>query len=163
MAFKPMRPTNNPPQGTFEMRSALSPSEERLFFALIEAVGNSYFVFPKMSLREIIRNTHRFDFDRISRKSVDFMIYERSVFQPKCAIELDDHTHEVRINKERDQVKDYYLNVAGIPVIRLPVYEKFLPKRIRDMIITAKADTTMEYPIPPIVVEVEEVDLTDSQ
>lgn len=123
----------------------------------MKAVGESYFVFPKMALREIIRNTHEADFKRISMKSVDFMIYERSIFTPKCAIELDDYTHDNRATKEHDQVKDYYLNVAGIPVIRIPVYPSFLPKKLRDMIITAKADPTVEYPIPPVVVEVEEV------
>jgi len=149
------RPPNDPPTGTFEMKSAMSPAEERLFTALVEAVGNSYYVFPKMSLLEIIRHTHQTDFGHIVGKSIDFMIYERTVFTPKCAIELDDQTHNIRANKEHDQVKDFCLNTAGIPVIRLPVYPRFLPKKLRDLIITAKADLEMQYPIPPITVEVE--------
>lgn len=155
--MKRRSPTDNPPMGTFEMKSALSPTEGRLFNALIEAVGNELYVFPKMSLHEIIHNTHEDDFERISSKSIDFMIYRKEIFEPKCAIELDDKSHENKTTLEHDRVKDYYLNTAGIPVIRLPVYKKFLPKKLRDIIINASPIKSMAYPINPVTVEVETV------
>lgn len=156
--------TENPPLGTFEIKSPLSPTEERFFRALEVSVGDKFYIFPKMSLYEVIRNTHQADFERIASKSVDFMLYDRDLHKPICAIELNDKTHEDSIQRSHDMVKMYYINKAGIAFIAMPVYKTFLPKKIRDIILNAKPNTDMEYPAKQkaLTVEVEVISVTDT-
>lgn len=57
-------------------------------------------------------------FNRISRKSIDFLLCLPD-FTVISAIELDDSSH----SKARDDRRDAILDKAGIPVVRLHVRE----------------------------------------
>ena len=151
-------PISKPPLGNFLSKKPLSNNEARLFSALLNASSNDFYVFPKMAMYEIISCTNPSDFGRFARKSVDFMIYDTHNMSPICAIELDDYSHHSKKAKHRDSVKDYFLNRAGIPVVRLPVYPTFIPEKIRELIETAVAIPDIPYPVPaPANVEVEHV------
>ncbi len=151
-------PTANLPNGDFRLRYPLSKNE-RMFFDTISRALNKYCViFPKVRLCDIILNTDFRDFSRIRSKHVDFLVCYRDSLKPAKVIELDDESHNSRINKAHDMVKDFFLNRAGIPVLHYPASRNGYNI---DMFLKAyseqKADTNMPYPILPVDVEVEEV------
>lgn len=156
MARKYM-PTDNAPKGTFHQRKALSRNESKFFTALHQAIGDTCFVFPKMRLCDVIYNSDDRDFGRIRSKHIDFMLYDKKSFAPVCAVELDDVSHKAPIVQAHDQVKTYYLNKAGVPLLRYPVYPRYYITTLTKAIMNSKADTGMSYPTFPVNVEVEEI------
>ena len=57
-------------------------------------------------------------FNKISRKSVDFVICNKSFVVLAC-IELDGKTHEQEGRQKADNSKDEALNAAGVPIVRI--------------------------------------------
>ena len=154
------KPPEYPPRGNFEKKLPMTPTEERFFRILEEAFASAYYIFPKVALFEIVKNTHYEDFEYIGGKNIDFMLYDKTTFMPICAIELNDATHKRRNTREIDLVKQFLLSEADIPYAAIDVHEWFSPNKIRHTVMNTKI-TRMEYPLPlndPVTVEVEEYD-----
>lgn len=139
-------PIDKPPKGTFKKVLPLTKAEQKLFWSLNKVCKNRYHLFPKMRLCDIITHTHRHDSFRIRSKHVDFMLYDKKDFSPVCAIELDGFHHQFKENHEHDLVKDYFLNTAGIPIVRMPIESFFHPEEVEVLIQNATITIT-EYPI----------------
>lgn len=104
----------------FKKREFLLNIPERKFFeALKEIVPADYDVFPQMQLSNIV------DIDnagskfwkyrnRINRKTVDFVIFEKPYYKPVLAIEYDGRTHEYSKRIERDLLVSRILDHVGI-------------------------------------------------
>ncbi len=140
-------PTEKPPAGNFQANPPLNHSEKKLFWALNKLGKDKYHIFPKMRLCDVIKNTNRMDLYRILSKHVDFMLYTKKDFTPVCAIELDGHHHEYGENFEHDQVKDFYLNAAQIPVVRLQPENYYQPEEIDKRINDTPVVSNLQYPI----------------
>lgn len=140
-------PTSNPPQGDFTKKDLLTPTERKFYEALIEAFGNYHTISIKTRLCDIVKNINTNDFNRISAKHVDFVLCYRDTLKVRCVIELDDASHQAPVNQAHDAVKSYFLNKAGIPVIRYPVYKEYFISTLRKKIETAKADPDATYPV----------------
>lgn len=150
-------PTDKPPYGNFIKAPGMTPDEKRFFKALEVAFGQEYHIFPKVVLYSIISNTDERDFLRIASKHVDFMLYDKTTLEPFRAVELDDNHHRIPVNKAHDDVKDFYLHSAGIPVVRVKIYKTFKPNLLKDLIINSEAAPDIAYPVCPINVEVEQI------
>ncbi len=136
------------PKGDFVKRPLLSANESEAFRLIFAAVGENHQVFPKVSLWSVVKNTDRHDFSRIASQHVDFIITGKAGTVTVAAIELDDNSHTGQRAEYRDGKKDYFLNKAGIPVIRirLPELQQTPPEALHAKIITAKADPAASYP-----------------
>ena len=95
--------------------------QQVMFHRLVEAMPN-YYVFTQVRLADIvgIKKCENWQawFNKISRKSVDFVICNKAMTVRVC-IELDGKTHEDADRQKTDNDKDEALEAAGIPMIRI--------------------------------------------
>lgn len=142
-------PTSTPPVGGFTKRQILTGNESEFHRLLVESAGSEYQVFPKVGLKDVIKQTDQRDFSRIQSKHVDFIIAGNNGRTTIAAIELDDASHDDRSNALHDAAKDFFLNSAGIPVIRIRRKEaqSLTPAQLRGIYLSAKADPNCKYPV----------------
>ena len=105
----------------FKKKTLLEEKEQVLFHRLIEAMPEHY-VMAQVRLADIV-GVKKCDnwqtwFNKVSRKSVDFVICDKSFVVLAC-IELDGETHEQADRKKADNAKDEALQAAGIPIVRI--------------------------------------------
>ena len=111
------------PPPYYRKKTLLNEEEQVLFHRLIEAMPN-YYVFTQVRLADIvgIKKCENWQawFNKVSRKSVDFVICDKSSAVLAC-IELDGKTHEQANRQKADENKDLALKTAGIPILRIEV------------------------------------------
>lgn len=109
------------PPPYYQKKTLLNEKEQVLFHRLIEAMPN-YYVFTQVRLADIvgIKKCENWQawFNKVSRKSVDFVICDKSSAVLAC-IELDGKTHEQQDRQKADDSKDEALQAAGIPILRI--------------------------------------------
>ncbi len=102
-------------------KSLLGEREQVLFYRLIEAMPDHY-VMPQVRLADIVGVKKCDDwqawFNKISRRSVDFAICNKSFVVLAC-IELEGKMSGQEGRQKADDTKDEALNAAGIPVVRI--------------------------------------------
>lgn len=105
----------------FKKKTLLNEKEQVLFHRLIEAIPDHY-VMAQVRLADIVgvkkSDSWQAWFNKISRKSVDFVICNKSFVVLAC-IELDGNTHEQEDRQKADNSKDEALNAAGVPIVRI--------------------------------------------
>lgn len=87
-------------------------------------MGANYYVFPQVNLDKIIyangqhsyRNPY---YNKIDRKSVDYVLFDKVNISPVLAIELDDYTHQRADRQARDGFVDRVFDRCGIPILRI--------------------------------------------
>lgn len=113
----------------FESRQTLhSPAEQAFLLVLEQAIdGERFLINGKTRLADLIQvekqqwgSQWQAQFNRISRKHVDFVILERSSSRIIGVIELDDSSHLRPDRRKRDQFVDRALERAGIPILHYP-------------------------------------------
>lgn len=124
--------------------------ENKCYHALVQAVGETCYVFPQVHLSAII--DHKVEgqswkgaFSHINQKSVDFVLCDKRYLSPKLAIELDDRTHERPDRIDRDGEVERVLEQAGLPLLRLENNGKVfnvpeLAQKISSLIATPKKE-----------------------
>lgn len=108
----------------------LTRAEHECYDTLIAAVGNDYHIFAQVHLPTLLDNKvvgqdWRAALAHINRKSVDFVLCDKTYLSPKLAIELDDKTHERPDRQERDKEVERILKDAGVPLLRLENHGAF--------------------------------------
>ena len=122
-------------------KSLLTATELGFYKALSRAVGGEYLIVPQVNLSTFLYPKD-FGSDKwgalqhINRKSVDFVLCDRTTLEPKVAIELDDYTHERADRIERDTRVEKILKGAGLPLIRIPVAEEYSTDDLTNKITT---------------------------
>lgn len=105
----------------FRKKTLLNEKEQVLFHRLIEAMPTCY-VMAQVRLADIVGikkcKSWQSWFNKINRKSVDFVICDKS-FAVLACIELDGKTHAQEERQKADENKDEALKAAGIPIIRI--------------------------------------------
>jgi len=108
----------------------MSIAEHEFFKALKEAVQDKYYIVPQVQLSKIVEVNHyehnkRKYFNKIDRKSVDFVLFNKEYFTPYMVIELDDSSHMLPTRESRDEFVNAVLEKIGIKVIRIPVAKNY--------------------------------------
>jgi hypothetical protein len=107
----------------FFAKKILTRSEQILFIKLVEALPECI-IFSQVQISQIVkidegnRRLWQTWFNKISRKSADYVICLKDNFDIVAVIELDDPTHERQDRKKADADKDTALNGAGYKIIR---------------------------------------------
>ena len=121
----------------YVLKGCLMSKAERSFFGVLEQVTDSskYYLFPQVSLGNLVDvekgtgsyQTHR---NRVDRKSIDFVLCDRSTLSPVLAVELDDASHERKDRQERDAFVDGVLAKAGLPLLHARTQTAYDPKQL---------------------------------
>ena len=110
---------------------------ERSFFGVLEQVTDSskYYIFPQVSLNNLVTvekgtGSYQTYHNKVDRKSIDFVLFDRSVVSPVLAIELDDASHDREDRLERDAFVDRVLAKAGLPLLHVRAQASYDPKQL---------------------------------
>jgi very-short-patch-repair endonuclease len=102
----------------------LNIPERQFFEGLQQIVLAEYIVFPQIVLSNIVQVTAtKKEFwtyqNKINRKTIDFVIFEKQYLKPIIAIEYDGKTHNRSDRQKRDNFVDKVLNSAGIKSLHI--------------------------------------------
>ena len=104
----------------FKRKGFLMNIPERKFFEELQSIiPDNHVIFPQMLLSNIVSVTSsRKDFwkyqNKINRKTIDYVIFEKPFFKPVLAIEYDGKTHDKPVRVKRDIKVKNILDSAGI-------------------------------------------------
>jgi len=102
--------------------SVMTHAEQAYFKKLQETYDQQYYIFPQINLDKLVEVTTKKSyyhyFNKINRKSVDFVIADKNTLETIKVIELDDWTHGLEKRKERDDFINNVLEVCSIIKIR---------------------------------------------
>lgn len=107
-------------QFPFKKKEFLLNVPERKFFEeLKKIIPENYVVFPQVQLSSIVNVVcNRMNFwkyqNKINRKNIDFVIFEKPYYKPLIAIEYDGKTHDQPVRAERDLFVAKVLDSAGV-------------------------------------------------
>lgn len=113
----------------YRVRSeVLNNSESAFFHALVKALPESYFVFPKMRIADILETIGGYGYihrrNKILPKHIDFVICNE-YFKPLLALELDGKSHEAPDRIERDKLVDGIFASTSLKLKRVEVGDDF--------------------------------------
>lgn len=103
----------------------MSEAEKKLYFVLLEVVGNDYLIFSKVRMADLLylpkmSNSQFYHyFNKIQAKHVDFLICDKENIKPLLAIELDDSSHLKVDRILRDKLVDKIFESASFPIIHI--------------------------------------------
>lgn len=139
------------------MASLLTPSE-RSFFGVLSPIAEAegLRIFAKVRLSDLFhvpKGTRGWlsYHNRIQQKHIDFVLCSRDQVTPVLGIELDDASHGRSSRQERDVFVNAIFDVAGLPLLRVPVRSGYsrqeLEKLIHDTLVPA-ASTAPPLAVP---------------
>lgn len=104
----------------------MSKAEHEFYKVLEETIRDQYYIIPQVQLSKIIEvnkyeKNKRTYVNKIDRKSVDFVLFNKEYFTPYMVIELDDSSHMLPEREERDRFINSTLDRVGIKTIRVQV------------------------------------------
>ena len=112
----------------------LSPAEFSFYKILSSLGGTRIIVQSKVRLADIFfvarPNEHMTYFSKIAQKHLDFLVCDAITMKPLLGIELDDSSHKRDDRQERDDFVEKVFQVAGLPLLRLPVQREYNTREI---------------------------------
>jgi hypothetical protein len=112
----------------------LSPAEFSFYKILSSLGGTKLAVQTKVRLADVFfvarPNENATYFNRIAQKHLDFLVCEALTMKPLLGIELDDSSHNRNDRQERDDFVDRVFQVAGLPLLRLPVQREYNTREV---------------------------------
>ena len=125
----------------YVLKRYLMSKAERSFFGVLEQVTDSskYYIFPQVSLNNLVTvekgtGSYQTYHNKVDRKSVDFVLFDRNAMSPVLAIELDDSSHDREDRQERDAFVDRVLIKAGLPLLHVRAQAAYDPKQLAMLI-----------------------------
>lgn len=107
----------------------LSPAEFSFYKVFNSIYGTQLIVQSKVRLADVFfvarPNENYTFFNRIAQKHLDFLICDSRTMKPILAVELDDSSHNRANRRERDEFLEEACQVAGLPLVRLPVQREY--------------------------------------
>ncbi len=117
------------------LKQYLMSKAERSFFGVLEQVTDSskYYIFPQVSLSNLVTvekgtGSYQAFRNKVDRKSIDFVLFEKNMISPILALELDDSSHGREDRQERDAFVDEVLAKAGLPLLHVMAQAAYDPK-----------------------------------
>lgn len=111
----------------YQLKPLLSPWERKTLRSLQEQIPAGFYLCPQVRIADFIRinaDTGRYPeaLNRVSGKSVDFVVMRQRDAMPVAAIELDDRTHAEIRRQDRDRFVNELMEALGIPLMRFTPY-----------------------------------------
>ncbi len=112
----------------------LSPAEFSFYKVLSSLVGTQFTIQSKVRLADIFfvarPNENAGFFNKIAQKHLDFLVCDSVTMKPLFGIELDDSSHKRNDRQERDEFVESVCQVAGLPLLRMPVQREYNSREI---------------------------------
>ena len=144
----------------------LSPAEFS-FYKILSSLGETRIIVQsKVRLADVFfvsrPNENMTYFSRIAQKHLDFLVCDSVTMKPLLGIELDDSSHKRDDRQERDDFVEKVFQVAGLPLLRLPVQREYNTREIAAQIapfLKDKVSVPVASPQPEINKQVGSVPL----
>ncbi len=124
-----------------------TPAEWRFLQALHAAMPEDLLVFGKVRVADVLqpekgldRSTWQRSFNKIAGKHFDFVLVDADTGQTRCAIELNDRSHQRKERQERDTFLMGACKNAHFPLLMIPTARHYDPAEINAQIKEALAD-----------------------
>ena len=131
----------------------LTAYEQSLLDTLMRVLDQRYSVFAKVGLANILSTDPELPDralgsarERIERERVDFVICERDSSRILGVVQLNPHTHQPDGRRRHETFVDTALKAAGVPVVGVPVKEKYSEQEIR---IEITRSLVLDWGAPP--------------
>jgi hypothetical protein len=135
----------------------LTPAELAFYKVLVAAVSPRYVVMAQVSVAGLVevdrakvkagsRQGFQAAFNRINRKTVDFVLCEPATMRIVAAVELDDRSHERAERKERDGFVEAVMKAAGLPLMRVKAAGSYDLAGVRGMVDGVERDGVVGSP-----------------
>jgi hypothetical protein len=126
-------------------RSLFTPRELAFHAALYAAVGETWWVFGKVRLEDLLwlprdtpdRQRYR---NYVQSKHVDFVLCAPETLTPVLVIELDDASHQWAARQARDALVDRILAWVGLPILHWSTAWAYTPETLAAAIAAAIAE-----------------------
>ena len=117
----------------------ITPAELRfLHTGLQPAIGDRFYIGVQVPMTAVLKvpedQWDKAAGRKIRQKKLDFVLAYNKTFRIAAVIELDDKTHELEHRKKRDRFVEEAFAAAGVLLIRIPIYRKYDPGKIRSII-----------------------------
>jgi len=127
---------NSQNQFPYKIKPTQTEAEQNFFKVLQSVVEDAYYIFPQTHLETLLKITDggsewQTHFNKIIKKSVDFVLIDKNTFLPTLVIELDDWRHKTDRRQKRDQFVDEALKTAGIPILHVQAQYNYNIEQIR--------------------------------
>lgn len=118
------------PRFPYKKQGLMTEAELAFFKVLQEAVQDKYYIVPQVQLSKLVgveknEKYQKTYLNKIDRKSVDFVLFDKDFFLPKLVIELDDSSHNLPVRKERDYIVNMILSKAEIKIEHIKTSYKY--------------------------------------
>ena len=102
----------------------LNPAEKTFFEILQKIIPDDYVVYPQIRLNSILEvQASKKDFwtyqNKINRKTVDFVIFDKANLQAVLVLEYDGKTHQKEERQDRDNFVDSILQSADLKILHV--------------------------------------------
>lgn len=103
---------------SYRAKNVMTEAERKLYYTLKAAVEDAATVLAQVNMSSFLnaKGQGYTAFNKISKKSVDFLVCDKNGL-PILAIELQDRSHEKEDRKKNDEEKAYALKIAKIPLV----------------------------------------------
>ena len=116
----------------------ITASEKNSYKVLRHVLGDRGYVLMQVSLAQLIYlpGTNKTNegratwWNKLSRRSVDFLICDPDTLQPLVAIELDEPSHTTPKRQQRDDEVEKAMTVAGLPLLRVLASRSYSTREI---------------------------------
>jgi hypothetical protein len=130
----------------------LSPAEFLFYKVVSSLIGAKFTIQSKVRLADVFfvaRPNENFAFfNRIAQKHLDFLVCDSVTMKPVFGIELDDSSHKQNNRQERDEFVESVCEVAGLPLLRLPVQRAYNSSEV-EVLIAPFVNDGGGVPAPP--------------
>ncbi len=100
--------------------SIMTPSEQKYFRQLEQQYAQNYYIFPQVKLDKLVKTTDQKNFythwNKINKKSIDFVLVDKNTLETVQLIELNDFTHKQSRRADRDSFIAKVCENAGIAI-----------------------------------------------
>lgn len=109
---------------SYSAKQAIMTTAEITFYNRLQTVaGNRYYIFPQIHLTALAKNEtqgkyYKLGYQRLNRRSVDYVLCDKGTLKPVYAVELDDITHDSPKRQARDTIVETILKEIGLPLVR---------------------------------------------
>lgn len=124
----------------YRKKEHLMTKAELEFFHVLELViKNQYYIVPQLPISKIVLTVARGkDYytysNKIDRKTVDFVLFDKRSFSPVMVIELDDNSHNNENRKTRDTFVDNIMKNIDLKIIHIKTAYTYNPEELSNII-----------------------------
>src|SRR5476651_2690832 len=125
----PASETKEAPVYSYGRKDFIMTKAENDFFGILkELLQDRYQIFPQVHLTSLldekkVRQNWNAARSHINRKSVDFVVCDKTYTRPLLAIELDDYSHDAEERRNRDVEVERIFENANMQLLRFRDYK----------------------------------------